>query len=143
MRRKEEVVKLYEAHTEKGDYRRIWARTSLAKSFDRAGSPELAEQSLRKANDEIDSLPDRSAQYQAANLKLDYAWFLLAHHRFDEADALVRPLLHSTDENHSSGYLVREAHLLKAAIARQRGDWNAVIQHAGAANDSEERPKSF
>lgn len=134
LRRKEEVVKLFDAHTGSGDYRRITARISLAKSFDRAGSPELAEQSLRKANDEVDALPDRSTIYLAANLKLDYAWFLLSHDRFDEADAIVQPLLHTTGDNYFSSYLVSEVHMLKAAIARQRGDWNAVLQHAGAAN---------
>jgi tetratricopeptide (TPR) repeat protein len=127
-----EVVKLHADHALQSATRLPLARTGLAQALDEAGRTAQAEEQFRFAAVDIERLRQET-KHGGDALALNHATFLMANDRSEEAMARLSRLL-GKSVGLGSGYwsLERQAHLLAAVAARDRGDWRGVGDRAGA-----------
>ena len=131
-----EIVKLYTENSQKFDFRLTSARTNLARSLEQAGQTEAAEAELRSALADVEAQTDATSKFFAAQLRLDFAWLMLAHHHPEDALRAVAADLAPDAENPGRPQSrQRDAHLIAAMVARQSGDWNGVKSHALAVHE--------
>jgi tetratricopeptide (TPR) repeat protein len=115
-----EALHLYEANAN-DDYRLYAARSNLALALDASGDAARAEQLLKKNL----ALPSAN-RYANIENRVDYAWFLLAHGRLDEAVHMLAESKAEVMDNRNRailGYVARSLGLPAALIARQKGNW--------------------